>query len=450
MSYSKLIHEYIDSGLPSDSEFALFDELAKSSELRGEFNRQMKIHTLARQEMESITPPAQVTQSLFSSLGFDFPPKEEEPAEPIITPAQQSWYSKLKKYTPMVMIALLSSGVTSLFFMSYNGNKLSSDSYNLSSKTHNAKSANLTSIPKALVPTSASTEETSSRSNSLASGSNKYISARNNNSKHNQSAYSANTNGALANDDDLANETVNTLNTANQNGSATENDLLAANSRTSNFMTINPVSNKSISEQARREMQEKLNSARMGAAIAPVSDFAMFGQNSFMNPNAFVNPDYILSFNKINGKSTNENPNLVNNNSIPENVEFVGLYKVGEGSYLGVHLARESFGQQFNVTKNGLSVVQNQTPVINWVGATYRFMPQIDLLSDKASVYAQATAGGSSIGPVGKTSLGAIINIIYGINLNISAEYGILLYNVDGKIYNSNRFGINYGLAYTF
>jgi hypothetical protein len=74
MANAKLIHDYLDGErVPAPEEEALFNSLASDDELRKEFQRQVKLHTIAQRDMNSITPPAAVTDKVFAGLGFAVP-----------------------------------------------------------------------------------------------------------------------------------------------------------------------------------------------------------------------------------------------------------------------------------------------------------------------------------------------------------------------------------------
>ena len=76
MSYSRLIHEYLDGQTDIVQEDILFAELAKNPDLRIEFNEQVQLQNVALTDMRTITPPAETTNAIFSKLGFTIPSKE--------------------------------------------------------------------------------------------------------------------------------------------------------------------------------------------------------------------------------------------------------------------------------------------------------------------------------------------------------------------------------------
>ena len=76
MSYSKIIHQYLDTGVDGSTEEMLFAKLANDEALRSEFNRQVQLHLIAQNDMNSISPPMDVTSGIFKSLGFEIPTHE--------------------------------------------------------------------------------------------------------------------------------------------------------------------------------------------------------------------------------------------------------------------------------------------------------------------------------------------------------------------------------------
>src|SRR5690606_12943052 len=73
MTYERLIHDYLDVGLDDNMQASLFNELAINPNLRSEFNKQMKIHLIAKENFDNIAPPADLTNRVFMNAGFSAP-----------------------------------------------------------------------------------------------------------------------------------------------------------------------------------------------------------------------------------------------------------------------------------------------------------------------------------------------------------------------------------------
>jgi len=53
MTYDRLIHDYLDEGLSDTMQESLFNELANNSELRNEFNKQLKLQQMAKETLKT-------------------------------------------------------------------------------------------------------------------------------------------------------------------------------------------------------------------------------------------------------------------------------------------------------------------------------------------------------------------------------------------------------------
>ena len=73
MINAQLIHDYLDGEVDSGTEEMLFARLRADSEMRKEFNTQMKIVSLAQRDKAMTIPPPALTNSLFNKLGYDLP-----------------------------------------------------------------------------------------------------------------------------------------------------------------------------------------------------------------------------------------------------------------------------------------------------------------------------------------------------------------------------------------
>ena len=124
MSYSKLIHEYLDSQLNAVNEDVLFAELAKNSDLRIEFNQQVQLQNVAMSDMRTISPPAESTNVIFTSLGFTIPSGEylrriaPNPESGISMRPPGSALSRfVRKHVSTVAAVIITASLTTAVFM---------------------------------------------------------------------------------------------------------------------------------------------------------------------------------------------------------------------------------------------------------------------------------------------------------------------------------------------
>ncbi len=124
MSYSKLIHEYLDSQLNAVNEDVLFAELAKNSDLRVEFNQQVQLQNVAMTDMRTITPPAESTNAIFTSLGFTIPSSDylrrimpNSGGSISMRPAGSAVSQFFRKYASTVAAVIITASLTTAVFM---------------------------------------------------------------------------------------------------------------------------------------------------------------------------------------------------------------------------------------------------------------------------------------------------------------------------------------------
>mgnify|MGYP001273819923 CR=1 FL=1 len=141
MSYSKIIHEYLDGGrLATPEEEVLFKTLASDEEIRSEFNKQMKLHMMAQRDMNSITPPSAVTSQLFGSLGFAMPTEHSGAAA---VASENAVWGYFKKYSVLLFALLLGTSIAGISYFTYQNKQLQNEIASLSnSQNTGAEAAN--------------------------------------------------------------------------------------------------------------------------------------------------------------------------------------------------------------------------------------------------------------------------------------------------------------------
>lgn len=147
MNYSKLIHEYLDFGLDPNSEQTLFSQLATDTEVRHDFNLQLRMHKATSEDNKFIAPPMAVTSQLFGNLGFSIPTAiiaTSEASRPIATAIMSSIAIGVLNFVRDNYITMLSfiagSAIASMFMFwigiesPKNQNKNENKNTNLSNK----------------------------------------------------------------------------------------------------------------------------------------------------------------------------------------------------------------------------------------------------------------------------------------------------------------------------
>lgn len=441
MSYSRMIHEFIDEGLPKSEEEILFSELAKDAELRDDFNKQMKIHLIAQNDMNSIFPPADCTSNIFSTLGFSIP-NEEKPVAPIIS-FSSKFFSGIKKYAAYLMIATLSSIITGAMFLAYD-NYFNADNHNSLSLNNSDKSINSTPYVSSKNNDNSSNIINNKALNSNISNSTNSLPRKFSNQLTNNDSYSN------SSSKDAASNLNNNLNSiqdendnliTNNNQSDNSNLLLLVDNSIFSSSDISKSNNASQKfAGSRAQSFEKINSGSFGA-IVPINIFQS------ESANYYDDSKYILSFKRINTKSEPNIGELDSKESFFDNFVLTAIYRLDNYNAIGLQYGRERFGQEFDILVNGKTHIQSQNPVINYGALTYRLSVNPEILESIFTPYFQTSAGLSTIGPIANMSVGSSIRLMDGLSVFGEFDAAALWYNVNDKIYNTLKYGVNYGIS---
>lgn len=130
MEYIELIHKYLDEGLNDVNQKTLFDKLAVDDSLREEFNQQIALQKLTLNNNSSFAPPVDVTNNIFSGLGFSIPNQAAVTAKSSRRPGAAFWgtiggvgaFNVIKSNLSTLLSIALATILTTLLFIFF-GNK---------------------------------------------------------------------------------------------------------------------------------------------------------------------------------------------------------------------------------------------------------------------------------------------------------------------------------------
>lgn len=436
MSYKKLIHDYLDEGVNFDSEENLFSQMAQDTDLRNEFNKQVKINMLAREDMSTITAPAESAGAIFSALGYSLPGSLEE--KPKKTPLPISGF--LNKYYKFAVVALVSGALTGsgiTIYNNLNSNKESNNSSFLQSKSDKGNKSN--SVYAHSVPFVASLESSNNdESNQNAENSSIFANSELNNT--NRSSISKLNTNHLESADELHfadNDRLILQNNSEFIEDEVQNDINAA------FILTSQRENEMFSEKF-----EKFYSNRFTHSATLINIFPAVQLTN--SESSGIVTQYTVALNKLQDNSS-PNSNIIGVKSeLYDNNSLSAMYNFSSEHSLGLEAAYERWGQEFERNINGEMHTQYQSPARPWIGIVYKYSPDYLNLGSNFKILSQSTAAISSIGPIFRLKLGADYRIYNALSLSIAAEAALLMYNVDGNLYNSRKFGFVYGINYGF
>lgn len=417
MSYQKLIHEYLDEGLESPREDVLFAELSSNPEMRGEFNQQVKLHTLAKNDMGTISPPVESTNMIFTTLGFSIPSPEDartpvSDSRPEGKAAKPGFASSWNRYITTISTAVVSAVITTLIVLNLQDQPSAKYSEN-----------NLTAAP--LV----SSVETMPSSN-IAEGLSKIT------------------------EETVVNHTV----FAN-----------ADNHRTVAGQRYNPYGNQffqpdNTDSSTPNDTEENIDKK---TTIAKVDrDEVLFNQlgniNSGMTlipgPMSVNQPGFVLP--------SNNDPGLLENfevtlRSLPgkdyfiaSNLDIEGgidvLYKLNDFILVGFEGGYESFPMEYTSNaQDGQPRYNQQNEGLFWIGPSAKFQYP-GLLGDNLTPFAQLTGAYIQASPnyIARGRIGMKVRLYN--NLNVNAGYDLVYVPLSDGMENDTYFknGFSFGISY--
>lgn len=426
MSYNRLIHDYLEGELDQTGEDALFAHLSANSGLRNEFNTQVKLNNLVAMDLNRITVPSDLTGAVFSRLGYANAPS--------VVALQDDSVGFVKKYSGfLILLLLLFTAGTSIYLYMENSNL----------KGLLGTSSNSTSYP---------TMESYASDENI-----------NSNLRDNQSEFSNNLSDVIPSSNSTKNSIANSTSSrksGTQKGNFGNNLFVSDNkniSQKDNYLDLKTDSREftnsikffgSFDNSISPNAYFSENDYRVNSAISTKS--LDYGNEAYIyNPNGLYSlnlPNWSIQLRYLNNQgayppySVNSDESIFMNNSI-------GVwYHYTRDISFGVELGNEKFAQEF--IYNNLNY--SQSPSMYWGGISFRYnMP--DIIPYTLNPYIVTTAAYSSIGGgIGKAQGGIIFNISEPFSVFVGAEYGVLIYSVSSRLYDSQKLGLTGGININF
>lgn len=421
MSYSKLIHDYLDGELTMSQQDLLFSELAHNVELRQEFNQQVRLQTLAQSDLTSISPPTEAANAVFAQLGFSIPNSDFTKyffqSKPVVTGLfWKSTKDFFRKRFPTILTSVISAAITALIFLYFlNSNSLLNYS-NLDSPGRNVASSNINEL-------------------NLKSGPN-----------------------------------PNTSNSMSRNVSDTEFERIFSKAL-ADYFDQNPLQNNIILPQGFKttdisdnsKLDEKknlndLNKENTNKNNYPNQFPLVFLPNSNESDNKMItsapesnirisNDAFSLALRSFSTQSKIKTNVPSNANPWFNNMALSLGYNLNKYHSFGIEVGQEQFAQKFQKTEFDLTSTYEQNPLLFWYGGFYRFSYPDLIFSEKLFPFAQFFGGATTIGPVIKSQIGFQFKPDKRVTFVLGGEFTRLLYNLQNNIYNSDKLGITYGIS---
>lgn len=407
-----MIHEYLDTGLKQPQEDALFQALASDQVLRGDFHQQLSIMKIAANDMNSISPPIEATNAVFSSLGFSIP-SGGAPTSTVVNETRRK---------PGAAIFASASGVGVLNIFKDNLSTLGSIAVAaiISTFLFMTFDKELPTIDESNVGVTLAQNYYDDASHSALPIVSSVEVEKATNSNRNSSNYQPVRTSSIP------------IATTNETSSETLTEVLAAN----NDLATN------FEQKSTKELH-KIN--EHGYTIVKVnrlntSDASALG---FPEPN-FIYEEKSGFALELRGANNPDETALLNDMMIGVNFEFINdFYAVGL-------IGNERYVVRVaNPLSAGEQVQYSNESMISFMVAL-RYAPDELILNGLIVPYVQASGGGISNGFAGGVESGLMINLNNNYSFLIGYGKQFAKYNFEGNLYNTNKNGINVGLRYSF
>lgn len=414
MTYNKMIHDYLDTGLAQPEEDALFQALASDQALRGDFSQQLSIIKIAANDMNSISPPIETTNAVFSSLGFTIPSNgispnavasenRRKPGASFFTTASSTGILSLFKDKLGTIASIgIAAVISTMLFMSFKDNLPT----NANQSSGITLAQNYNNVPNMnSIPVVSSFEKSKTIINNSRTTQRKKISTPIVDNK--QEVFTNNANVAIVNNQDIA------FNKENNNSNEDK------------------YKNLKINENGYAIVRVK----RFDTGTDEINQLEM-PKLQYIEPTGFSL--------ELRGANNNSKGTSVNDMQIGVNFEFIdNLYAVG------------MIGNEHYVVRvsNPISAAESvkyadQSMVSFMFGL--RYAPDELILDGLLTPYIQASGSGLSNGFAGGFETGLMLNINQHYSLLMGYGQQFARYNFEGRLYNTDKSGVNVGIRYSF
>lgn len=395
-----MISAYLDGELDVTNDEPLFSALATNPELRTEMREHLSIRSAVRSDVEAFTPPVGAAQTIFTSVGLDFP----------ATPAPEKrktlgllWPRFWRPAAAALVLSVLTGSAVGIWYE----NKLDSILAAAVNQPENRSVVVLQSAPNSdgVLPAMSAAQQTTS----------------------------------------VRTTTVQRRPASDYPPVAMDNSVptTAAAPTTENTSSSSEMT-QPVSEATTAEVQQ--NPTIASATIAPPD--ARNVRGSKFEP-VELYPQFWM---QVRGASTikSASPLPVSGTSLIDNLAVSAGYKLSSAFSIGIEGGRECYPLEYSGMSEGVRLNYRQYAPIVFGGV----MAQLSLspLRDMADIspFLTVSGGGTEIGPYLHGSLGLTYPLSEQLSFMVGGDVSAVFYDFQQQSFQSWKSGLTYGLLFQF
>lgn len=125
------------------------------------------------------------------------------------------------------------------------------------------------------------------------------------------------------------------------------------------------------------------------------------------------------------------------------------LYHTSPNHSFGLEFGNENFPMIFDANRDGQIIRYEQSPASSWAGVTYRYTAN-RLGNTAFAPFAQGVLGGTKFGPIGRVAAGIQYSPVGPLTFIFGLEGSAMAYYFQQQWYTSPKYGFTYGMAVKF
>lgn len=445
--YSKLIHDYLDSGLDHHGEMQLFSGLTDSEEMRREFYNEIKMMKAVAAEEKVIAPPILITNQIFNTLGFAIPTAAVVGAasrvnESVWSTMAIAFTTFFKDYFPAIISFVVGTSLAVAVMLGINNNT------NASLKDNN-KIASAKQTQQVQTYQNNNNQPQTNMAFAIASDDTKNADKKASAKKERKVKIIPISSSNEAERNEFKKQLVHTIVTNEKATLISELQKLNEDEKNQIIETLTKEKTSLMAELQKQEAEKEAAQAAITNANIMANQVVLANNNNVPNaiplkPIIPVHQENSSLLIRYTGMTNMSGTNLVTGLT---NMSIGGLYKIEDYYSVGFDIGNENF----NLASSDATVGFEKKDVL-WFAIANRFSTQnyFSLFNNSLYPIAEIKIGAASNGFISKGQLGVEFTPESRTSMFVGLENGFLYY-YNNRSWNAlNKNSIIFGLSYHF